>query len=205
VLSRYGFMYMPLFGFVATLHAFGAIPLLLLTCTVLLLVLIEVISRFSSFSFRKPLAVTFLGVTLLAFLISFAINETPMHEYVRAYAKDHRMDMISRTYDRPVPFRSTNGIDVLRGEVVAVSTGEVSLTLFNGETITAYATTSKRMLTLPKIGEDVVIFGAFSGDRFFIADIRKASSRYFGKHGHGGGISTIQKESHGKEKNEIMK
>lgn len=66
VLSRYGFMYMPFFGFMATVKALSAIPLLLLFATIVLLVLIEIISRQYTIAFKRPLVVTLLSITSFA-------------------------------------------------------------------------------------------------------------------------------------------
>ena len=83
VLSKYGVMHMPFYGLMTALYALNAIPVLLLLVTIVLLIIIELISQQYSFSFRRPLMVTLLVVTSLAVLVSFAVSQTSMHEYVR--------------------------------------------------------------------------------------------------------------------------
>jgi hypothetical protein len=181
LLSRYGFMYLPFFGFMATMHALEAIPLVLLACTVLLLIVVEVISRYYSFSFRRPLVVTLLAITTGVALISFVISETPVHEYIREYAEDHHIDSVSRMYDRPTPFRGKGMTDVLRGEVLALSATSTTLKLFNGMIVEVYAsTTVSKILFVPKVGDDVVVFGSIVGDSFEMVDMRSPPHTFFG-------------------------
>lgn len=186
VLSRYGFMYMPFFGFMHTLRTLSVVPPVLLVCTILLLVLIEIISRYYSFSFRRPLAVTLLLIVSFATVTSYVISETSMHEYVRGYAKTHRIDMMTRMYDRPVPFKPINGMDVVRGEVVLYSPTTTVLELFDGTRVIAYAsTTGTSTFIVPSIGDDVVVLGIFNNSKFMIIDMRQAPPRQFGGHRNG--------------------
>jgi hypothetical protein len=181
LLSRYGFMYLPFFGFMATVHALQAIPLALLICTIALLVLIEVMSRYYSFSFRKPLVVTLLTLTSGVALVSFVISETSVHESIRQYAEDHHMDKVSRMYDRPLPFKKDGMKDILRGEVIALGSTSTTLRLFNGVTVEAYAsTTLGTVMYTPKIGDDVVVFGSIVGGSFEMVDMRPSPHTLFG-------------------------
>jgi hypothetical protein len=181
LLSRYGFMYLPFFGFMATMLALQAIPLVLLVCTTALLVLIEVMSRYYSFSFRRPLMVTLLALTSAAAGISFIISETPVHDYIRGYAEEHHMDGVLHMYDRPMPFRGEGAPDILRGEVVAASATSTILRLFDGVTVVAYASsTLMQPLVLPHVGDDVVVFGTIVGDDFEMVDVRPAPHTPFG-------------------------
>jgi amino acid transporter len=184
VLSRYGFMDMPFFGFMQTIHALAAVPLALFLCTIILLVLIEVISHSYSFSFRRPLVITLLLITSIVSLISYLISQTSAHIYVRDYIKSQHLDMLSRVYDRPLLSSAINGMDVLRGEVIAVSATSTVIRLFDGESITAYATTTEGTTTMPlppTIGDDVVMLGTFNDTRFEIMRIRKAHHGPFGE------------------------
>ncbi len=177
VLSRYGFMDMPFFGFMQTLHALGAVPFALFFAAIILLIVMEIISRMYTFTFRKPLSVTLLGITLVVAFSSYMVSQTPVHEYVRDYMKSHNLTMLSRAYDRPSPPNNIRGMDVLRGEVVFVTGTSATVMLFNGEKIIAYATTSNGTTTMPKvpvIGDDVVMLGTFMDDKFEIIRMRPA-------------------------------
>jgi hypothetical protein len=181
VLSRYGFMYMPFFGFMATVKALSAIPLLLLFATIVLLVLIEIISRQYTIAFKRPLVVTLLSITSFAAVVSYIISQTGIHEYIHSYAKLHRLDMMSRAYDRPIPFKPRGDMTVIRGEVVATTSTSTSVRLFDGVVLIAYASTSfNNTFVQPEVGRDIVLFGTFLGDRFEIIDIREAPQMPFG-------------------------
>ena len=186
VLSRYGFMYMPFFGVMATLRALSAIPIVLLLCAVLLLVLIEIISRYYTFSFRRPLAVTLLSITSLAVVVSYIVSETSAHDYLRSYAREHQMHIIERMYERPIPFKSDNGIDIVRGGVIASTPTSTTLELFDGDTVVAYSTTTDDggKVFIPHIGDDVMVFGTFSGGQFIVVELRPVPKTPFGGRMH---------------------
>lgn len=175
LLSRYGFLYMPFFGVMATIHALKAIPLFLLFCTIGLLLIIEIVSRLYSFSFKQPLIVTFLSMTAGVTLASFFISEVGVHEYMHEYAKKNHIVMMERMYERPIPFKPIDKtVDVVRGEVLESSSTTIRIRLFNGDVVTAYATTTGEKFSIPQVGDDVMIFGTFRGEQFEIIKIRKA-------------------------------
>ena len=184
VLSRYGFMDMPFFGFMQTLHALSVIPFTLFLCTLILLVLIEIFARTYSFTFRRPLSITLLGITLLVALSSYVVSQTSVHVYIRDYLRSHHLGTLSRVYDRPTPPKKIKGMDVIRGEVLASSATSAVLALFNGEKIIAYATTTNSTTTIsrfPEIGEDVVMLGNFINEGFEVIRIKPAHKGFFGK------------------------
>ncbi len=174
VLSRYGFMYLPMFGFMTTIHMLNAIPILLLLCTVALLFVIELISRKYAFSFRKPLIITLLSITSLAVILSFLISITPMHEYMRDYAKEHNIPIVSKAYRRPIPLDGGRDMTVLRGTVVTASSSFITVRLFDGVEVTARASTTLGALTLPVENSDVLLFGIFVNGDFEIVEIKNA-------------------------------
>jgi hypothetical protein len=184
VLSRYGFMEMPLFGFIHSIETLQAIPVPLIFCTVLLLVAIEMLSRYYSFSFKRPLLIVLLGVTLLAAGIGFVMSRTPLHEYVREYGVTHHIDILSRAYDRPRPFKKMpEGMDVIRGEVLTRSGQNLTIQLFDEKIITAHGTTSETSRGIPEVvapGDDVILLGNFNGEVFEINRMRPASKMLFG-------------------------
>ena len=181
VLSKYGSLHLPFFEFMGALHALSAIPVVLLLLTVVLLIVIEVISRNYSFAFRRPLGITILLVTTLAVTISFAISMTPMHEYIRDYAKTHRLDFVSKAYDRPVPFKPRNGLLATRGIVTDMSSSTISLQLFDGTIFLGYISTSTKTGIAPTLSDDVVIFGVLTNEKFVITEVRQAPRGPFKK------------------------
>lgn len=175
VLSKYGFLDMPFFDFIRTLHALNAIPVLLLLSTVLLLVLIEVISRSYTFSFRRPLGITLLAITSVTVVISFLISKSGVHEIIRDYTKNHHFDMMSKAYDRPRDFRREDGVTVVRGLVIETSTTTATVRLFNGDVFVVEGTTTGKGFSKPEVGSDVIVFGTFNGAKFEVKTIRVAT------------------------------
>jgi hypothetical protein len=179
VLSKYGFLDMSFFDFVGTLHALNAIPILLLVTTVLLLILIEIISRSYTLSFRRPLGVTLLLITSVTVVISFYISKTGVHETVRDYARSHHFDMMSKAYDRPRDFRREDGVTVVRGLVVKTSTTTATVRLFNGDMLVVEGSTTGEGFVKPEVGSDVVVFGRWKGESFEVTTIKVREEGFF--------------------------
>lgn len=200
VLSRYGFMDMPLFGFVHSLETLRAVPLPLFICAVFLLIVTESLARHYSFSFKRPLLITLFGAVALVTLSSFVISRTPIHEYVEEYAKKHHLGMVSRAYDRPMPFRKQReGMDVVRGEIIERVGGTLTLKLFDGKLVTAHGTTTVPFEGIPPFaatGDDVVLLGNFKDGIFEIENMRPSSKKLFGglRRNHGGPLSQMEEE-----------
>lgn len=173
-LSRYGFLYLPLFGFMKTLHLLQALPVLLIFLCSVLLVAIEVISRKTTSSFRRPLVATLLFVTSLAVVLGFLITLTPMHEYVRDYAEEHNIPLVKKAYKRPLPLELPKGVTILRGEVVCVGSSSFFLEDFSGEKIEVVTTSSSLFLPEREIGRDILVLGAFSSSTFRAVQIKEA-------------------------------
>lgn len=184
VLSRYGLLHMPFFEFMGALLALSIVPIVLLIVAVVLLILLEVLSRYYSFSFTLPLSVTLLILMGVVSGSSYLVSQTQVHDYARDYADRNHLKMIVQAYDRPVPFKKINGLDVLRGEVVATSTDSVTIEMLNGTVIVAYATSSDTVPNLvpPLLDTDIVILGNFIQGRFVITDIHSAGDMPFGKY-----------------------
>jgi hypothetical protein len=146
--------------------------------TVVLLILIEVISRSYTFSFRRPLGITLLAITSVTVVISFGISKTGIHETIRNYARSHHFDMMSRAYDRPRDFMREDGLTVIRGLVVDASTTSATVRLFDGRMLIIYGTSTGKGFVAPEVGSDVVVFGKFNGETFEVKNIkiREASS-----------------------------
>lgn len=182
VLSRYGFMYMPLFGFMATLHALKAIPLTLAFVTAILAILVELLARNYAFSFKTPVLTTLGAMLFLALVVAYLLSETTFHDQVRDYLRRNRIDMMSKMYDRPMPPMQHDGYDVLRGEVEEVATSSFIIKLFDGDVVTVVSTT-----TIPefiKEDTDVTVLGNFSGSHFELSQILPSPRPPFGGRHH---------------------
>lgn len=174
LLARYGFLYLPMFGFEATLHAITGIPILLCFLGVVLVGIIEVVSRQFSFSFRRPIIVTLCIIVGTAFVVGYAVSITPLHIMMRGYAKERHFERFSTLYERPFHDEWHEGRAVIRGEVIATSTDSLTLSLFNQMIRTVYATGTGASLTGLSLGDDIVIFGIIHDNRFEVMGWRFA-------------------------------
>jgi len=182
VLAKHGFLYLPLFGLGEIMHGILAIPLTLFILTIVLITIVEILVHKYSFSFRKPVIVTLLTLTLLSLVFSFLLTLTPMHGGIRRYAEENHMGFISREYNRPIPLKEFGNMTVLRGMIISTSSDEVIIKTFDNTMEVVYASTSIKENPLPEVGEDVVIFGSIIGDKFEAIQIRDADIFPFGEY-----------------------
>lgn len=180
VLSKYGFMYLPLFGFSATLAALQSIPLLLFGSAIVLVVLVEILARTYAFSFKKPIFITVLIVLTSATVISFLIALTPIHKEINNYAREHNIGFVSRVYERPRPIiPHENKLTVLRGTVLATTSETLTLKLFDKSEYVIYSTHMVVPLSLLSVNDDVVVAGTFLEGRFEVLHFRSVSEPPF--------------------------
>lgn len=173
VLSTYGFIYLPIFGFGELAENLRAIPILLLLLTVALIVVVEVLVRNYSFSFRKPVLTTMFTLIVLAIILSYLVTLTPVHREIRAYARDNHIDFVYHGYDRPLPLKPMKGMTVIRGIVVSTTTDSVTLKISDDSFVVVYAsTTLMKKIDLPDKDDEVVIFGRVIGDKFEAVDVK---------------------------------
>ncbi len=179
VLTTHGFIYLPLFQFGELVNGIRAIPILLFLLTIVLIVVLELLVRNYAFSFRKPIVTTLFVLTLSAIFLSYLLTLTPVHKEIRQYAKKHQINFVSREYERPLPLRQKGGMTVIRGIVIATSTGVVVLQLPDDSTQVVFASTTSRPFRLPDYGQDVVVFGRIVNDKFEALDIRTSDKLPF--------------------------
>jgi hypothetical protein len=172
ILSKYGFVYLPLFGFGATVHLLMSLPVLLGIVAIILLFITEILVRQYAFAFRKPLVITLFVTTASALGIGFLVSLTPIHHTLRDFGRVHHIGMMEHMYDRPVPFGPMQGMTVLRGVVIATSTNTVRIQLFDDTEVTVYASTSLPKVFFPKYADEVVVFGTIVDGTFEAVKVR---------------------------------
>lgn len=176
VLSRYGLIYMPLFGFDAVLANLRAIPVVLFLVTIVLLVLVEVLVRRYEFTLRTPILTTLLGVTTVALLVSYLISLTPVHQELHIYAKARGLDFMAEQYARPIPFDKMPDLSVVRGEVTEVFEKRFTVQSFDDATTSVVLSREEGtpMLLVPEVGEDIIVFGKSHNGYFEAKRIRSS-------------------------------
>lgn len=177
LLSKYGFLYLPFFGFGAALHGVTAIPGLLVTLGIVLVILVELLARHYSFSFKKPLLVTISVIVLGATLIGYAVSLTSFHEVVRDYArKGHMGGGMMHAYDRPLPFKKEKGMTVVRGVVIATTSTTFSVQAYDEEVTMVFASSTDDKFVFPMIGDDILVFGKVNDGKFEVIGVRARPS-----------------------------
>lgn len=182
ILSKHGFLYLPLFGLNGIVHSIRAVPFVLFILTLILIVIVELLVKNYSFSFRRPVVATLLTLTLSALVFSFLVTLTPMHNNLRNYARMHNINFIYDEYNRPLPIRKAGTMTVIRGTIVSTTSDEVTIKSFDDSIQVVYASTSIKDNSFPDMGEDIVIFGRMVNDKFEAIKIRDADTFPFGEY-----------------------
>jgi len=82
-------------GLVPTLIA---LPWLLVFLSVILIIVLEILTRHFSFVYRRPILYVVLGIIILVLLGSFIINKTRMHPVLFDRAEKHRLPIMGPLY-----------------------------------------------------------------------------------------------------------
>ena len=188
IFSRYGLLSLPLRDFISLLHTIHTLPIVLFVVTLLFVIVAELIARRYTFFARRPLFVTLGGVTLAVFVVGLIISDTPLHEYVREYAKTHRLELMTRMYDRPLRKGGMKDMIVVRGELQQKTQTTAQVLQFNEELVQISATSAQAVVDLDTAqnGDDVAVFGVLQKNNTIeIVRISKAGSvTPFGKPPH---------------------
>jgi hypothetical protein len=93
-----GAWFLPGFG----LRGFGAflndLPWLLILISALLIVVLEVLVKHFSFTYRRPILYSLLGIILVVLVGSFLVGETPLHPSLFQRAQEGRLPGIAPLY-----------------------------------------------------------------------------------------------------------
>lgn len=83
-------------------------PWMLIVIAIIFMVLLEVLVRRYSFSYKRPLTYTATGIILLCALGSFLLVKTPFHEGMLQEAREHRLRLGGPLY-RAYPMKKIEG------------------------------------------------------------------------------------------------
>jgi hypothetical protein len=182
LLTKYGVIYMPLFGFGALLHGLASIPLTLLLLGIILIITTEIAAKNFSFSFKRPVLVTVLLVITVATVAAWFVSLSPLHDSIRAYGRHGTMRNLMHVYDRPMPFSDENGETVERGKVIATSTSGFVLQRFDEGTTSVIIGENTRIFAPITISDDVFVFGVATSGILIAQDIRSSKGPF--RQGH---------------------
>ena len=84
-------------------------PWMLIVIAVIFMILLEILVRRYSFSYKRPLTYTATGIVLLCALGSFLLVKTPFHDGLMQEAREHRLRMGGPLY-RAYPLQKISGM-----------------------------------------------------------------------------------------------
>lgn len=178
LLTKYGVIYMPLFGFGALLHGLASIPLTLLFLGVILIIVTELAAKTFAFSFKRPVIVTVLSVMIVATVAGCFVNLTPLHDNIREYGRNGNMGGIMHAYDRPMPFGDEMGQTIERGIVIATSTAGFVLQRFDEGTTSVIVEDKTRLTALISLTDEVIVFGTATSGVLYAEDVRDSKGPF---------------------------
>lgn len=173
LLSKYGFIYMPFFGFQEMIHTLFALPFLLVVIAIVLLFITETLARHYTFAFKKPLFITLLSITGTAAVTGLLVSFTPIHHGIRNFARMHNMGSVMHMYDRPIPFNKESGeLTVLRGLVISTSSQKLIIRLYDESEVEVTGTTTNESNQKPNFNDEVVMLGDMENGVFKARQLR---------------------------------
>lgn len=100
VLRETGVLFAPSFGLRGLVPLFLGSPWLIIFTAVLFLVVLEILVRQYSFSYRKPLLYTTVGIIAFVLFGSYAVAQVGVHERFSGYAERGELPMMGGMYRR---------------------------------------------------------------------------------------------------------
>lgn len=156
---RNGWWVLPAFGWHGWFRFFSSLPWLLITFLVILIVLAEVLSRYFTALYRRPVLYTILGVVLIVVGTGVLIDRSHVHEYMAS----HGTPLMRPVYRSVDTYRPHN---VFFGVLVSTTTDEWHIVTYRGlpETIIINDRTVFPDSQAIELNDRVVIFGDFDFD-----------------------------------------
>lgn len=161
VLRQTGTIFLPSFGF----RGFGlllvSLPKLIISAVIIFVILLEILVRHYSFTYRKPLLYSVLGIVVLVFLGGYIFHKTGVHSRLFMIAEDMRMPFV-----RPLYRGYINGgpPEVHPGVIVSITDTLILLRDRSGREFEVMITPETR---LPfgfdfEEGDEIMVFGESS-------------------------------------------
>jgi len=172
LLHQSGVWFLPSFGFRGVYAFISHLPWLLLLFLIVFMVLLEILIKRYSISYRSPLIYTILGIVLIVVIGGFCVQMTDFHLNLSRFAQDNRLPLAEPFYRHYGRQRFDN---VYQGIVVTTTAygfilmdidgHELNIILPNQSTTTINSEYSK--------GNNVVIFGDRDRDDIQAIGVRR--------------------------------
>ena len=164
-----GAWFLPRFGFPAIGIFIKSLPWLLILIATILIIVLEILVKRFSFSYRLPILYSVLGIIVFAFLGSFVISKTHLHPDFFWKAQERRLPMMGGLYRG---FGMPKLGDVHYGIVSDITDNGFYLETAEGEILTIIATS-----TVEK-NDNVIILGKKKNNIVQSFDVRKVDKQF---------------------------
>lgn len=191
-LRQSGVGFVPFYGFRGLSIFVIHLPWLLIASAGALIVVIQLLIRKYSFSFRQPLLYSLIGTILFVLFGAYIIEETQIHPRLQGFAEDRGVPVFGPLY---------RGIDKGRPESITFGTiteiheGGFVLESDKGETITVVLTSQTRRppSKIFTVDETVIVFGDRERDIVTAIGVRLAPPDFdFNQRGNLGPRGNLQ-------------
>jgi hypothetical protein len=93
-----GIWFAPGFGFYGIKIFLFSLPWLLILIAIILIIVLEILVKYFSFAYRRPILYSILGIIALVFLGSFVINQTKIHPCLFQKAQERNLPVAGKFY-----------------------------------------------------------------------------------------------------------
>jgi hypothetical protein len=93
-----GIWFAPGFGFYGIKIFLFSLPWLLILIAIILIIVLEILVKYFSFAYRRPIFYSALGIITLALLGSFIISQTKIHPYLFQKAQERNLPVAGKFY-----------------------------------------------------------------------------------------------------------
>lgn len=171
-LRESGIIFTPAFGMRGMGTFLLTAPWVLITIAGLLLVVLEILVRRYSFSYRKPLLYTMLGIVLFSLAGSYAVAKVGIQERLQSAAERGELPLMGRMYAR---YERDSMERVHRGVIIEVTEAGFALKNRREELFVNVSDATR----FPggrefSIGDHVVVLGERTGEVIEAVGVRKA-------------------------------
>lgn len=171
-----GAWYLSGFGFPGIKASIVLIPWVLILMALVLIIVLEVLVKRFSFSYRQPIFYSLLGIIIFVFLGSFVIGKTGLHPNLFEKAREGRLPVAEKFYRG---FGMAKFQNVHRGIVSELTDNGFSIKTCNDEVLVIIVTDETRFLFEGdvEIGHMIIILGERENGTIVATGVRKVDDR----------------------------
>ena len=98
ILRQTGVFFVPSFGFRGVGIFLVSLPWFMILTGLVFFVTLEILVKRYSFTYRKPLLYSLIGIIIFVLIGSFIVSRTGLHQGLFRYAEDRRLPVVGRLY-----------------------------------------------------------------------------------------------------------